>query len=251
VWPRVAARLSTRLAPPADTRGSSRFTLTRTGAGGASVRLDVDCSPVPTEDEECVAARRARRRPCRRRCARPLSTARPAKKSVTPSAYRAAPPRHPSLRVPLARARSYYDGEDGDGEEKEGKEGKDGGDGDEGDDGAGEGYRVLVTLREPSKSAVMQVGAFVTDALRIQRVTLHAAGSEPSATEVFSGAESSAAYGGPIFDELDETLQNAFYDFLAQRGVDDELAGRVADYCSSKEQLEYVAFLQSVEKFVK
>jgi hypothetical protein len=83
---------------------------------------------------------------------------------------------------------------------------------------------VLVTLREPSKSAVMQVGAFVTDALRIQRVTLHAAGSEPSATEVFSGAESSAAYGGPIFDELDETMQNAFYDFLAQRGVDDELA---------------------------
>ena len=216
------------------------------------MRLDVDCSPVPTEDEECVAARRAQAVPPPLR-ASSLHCPPGKKKSVTPSAYRAAPPRHPSLRVPLARARSYYDGEDGDGEEKEGKEGKDGGDGDgdEGDDGAGEGYRVLVTLREPSKSAVMQVGAFVTDALRIQRVTLHAAGSEPSATEVFSGAESSAAYGGPIFDELDETLQNAFYDFLAQRGVDDELAGRVADYCSSKEQLEYVAFLQSVEKFVK
>ena len=109
---------------------------------------------------------------------------------------------------------------------------------------------MLVTLREPSKNAVMQVGAFVTDALRIQRVTLHAAGAEPSAAEVFSGAESSAAYGGPIFDELDETLQNAFYDFLAQRGVDDELAGRIADYCSSKEQTEYVSFLQAVEKFV-
>ena len=193
----------------------------------------------------------------RGRCARlfagpQIERGAPSRASATPS--RSPPPPHPTnLSPPRPRAaRSYYDGEDGDGEEKEGKEGKDGGDGDgdEGDDGAGEGYRVLVTLREPGKSQVMQVGAFVTDSLRIQRVTLHAAGAEPSAAEVFSGAEASAAYGGPIFDELDETLQNAFYDFLAQRGVDDELAGRIADYCSSKEQTEYVSFLEAVQKFV-
>ena len=182
--------------PLSDTRTSARFSLTKTEAGGASVRLDVDCSPVPTEDEE-------------------------------------------------------YD-EDG-GEEEGGKSQSKGGDDDEGndeDDGAGEGYRMLVTLRDPSKGSVMQVGAFITDALRIQRVTLHKAGTEPSADEVFSGSEANAAYGGPIFDELDETLQNAFYDYLAQRGVDDELASRLADYSSSKEQLEYVTFLQGVEKFV-
>ena len=90
----------------------------------------------------------------------------------------------------------------------------------------------------PLPRSTHQVGAFVTDALRIQRVTLHKAGTQPSADEVFSGSEANSAYGGPVFDELDETLQNAFYDYLAQRGVDDELAGRIADYCSSKEQLE-------------
>ena len=194
---RAAATLAHRRGAP-PTRSSARFSLTKTEAGGASVRLDVDCSPVPTEDEE-------------------------------------------------------YD-EEGGGDEEDGPKGKgkggEGDDGDEEEDGAGEGYRVLVTLRDPAKGAVMQVGAFITDALRIQRVTLHKAGTEPSADEVFSGSEANAAYGGPIFDELDETLQNAFYDYLAQRGVDDELAGRLADYCSSKEQLEYVTFLQGVEKFV-
>lgn len=56
---------------------------------------------------------------------------------------------------------------------------------------------------------------------------------------------------GPQFDELDETLQNAFYDYLAERGVDDDLAASVSDYCSSKEQLEYVGWLKGMQSFVK
>ena len=127
-----------------DPRGSARFSLVRK-VGGQEVRLDVDCTPVPTEDDP-----------------------------------------------------EYYDDEEG----KEGgggdKAGGAGGDDDEEEDGAGEGYRVLISVADGAKGQVLQVGAFVTDALRIQRVTLHKAGAQPSADEVFSGSEANSAYGGEI-----------------------------------------------------
>ncbi len=74
-------------------------------------------------------------------------------------------------------------------------------------------------LFKASAGKVMQVGAFVTDQLRIQRVTLFEAGKAPSSDAVFSGMEDTAAYGGPAFDELDDTLQNAFYEWLAEKGA--------------------------------
>jgi hypothetical protein len=45
---------------------------------------------------------------------------------------------------------------------------------------------------------------------------------------------------GPIFEELDTTLQNAFYDYLGTQGVDDDLCERLSDFCAAKEQTEYV-----------
>ncbi len=47
-------------------------------------------------------------------------------------------------------------------------------------------------------------------------------------------------YMGPIFEELDTTLQNAFYEYLGTQGVDDDLCERLADFCAAKEQTEYV-----------
>lgn len=55
---------------------------------------------------------------------------------------------------------------------------------------------------------------------------------------------------GPDFAELDESLQNAFYNYLAEAGVTDELATTLADYASNKEQQEYVAWLKRISGFV-
>ncbi len=97
----------------------------------------------------------------------------------------------------------------------------------------------------------MHVGLFVTDFVRISRVAMYDAGSEPPAAEIFAGSETSALYAGPQFDELDETLQNAFYEYLSQRGVDDDFAATLSDFCSSKEQAEYVAWLKGMQSFIK
>lgn len=58
-------------------------------------------------------------------------------------------------------------------------------------------------------------------------------------------------YGGPIFDQLEESLQDAFYDYLEDRHVDDDLCFFVLSYARHKEQQEYVNWLQSVLKFAE
>ena len=52
-------------------------------------------------------------------------------------------------------------------------------------------------------------------------------------------------YGGPDFSNLDEELQTLFAAYLADRGVNDALAGFIIDYMDYKEQQEYVQWLQS------
>jgi hypothetical protein len=101
------------------------------------------------------------------------------------------------------------------------------------------------------KGRAMRVGCFVTDHLRIHRVTLHASGELPNLDKVFSGVDEGAAYSGPNFDELDQALQNGFYEYLAARGVDDSLCERLADFCAAKEQAEYVNWLGGAASFVK
>ncbi|ORZ33319.1 mitochondrial glyco protein [Catenaria anguillulae PL171] len=58
-------------------------------------------------------------------------------------------------------------------------------------------------------------------------------------------------YVGPIFDELDDNLSNAFYQYLEARGVGAELAEFIPAYVEYKEQLEYNRWLQKVSAFVE
>ena len=46
-------------------------------------------------------------------------------------------------------------------------------------------------------------------------------------------------------------MQNAFYEYLADRGVDGALAERLADYAQAKEQTEYVNWLAAARDFAK
>lgn len=131
-------------------------------------------------------------------------------------------------------------------EEHEGEEGEDGE-----DSGPMDGYRLVITLSDPAKPSVMQVGAIVTDHLRIHRVTVHPKGKAPTADTIFGGDDSSPLYGGPDFGDLDPAMQNGFYEYLADRGVDDSLAERLGDYAATKEQGEYVGWLTAVKDIVK
>ena len=57
-------------------------------------------------------------------------------------------------------------------------------------------------------------------------------------------------YGGPVFQDLDEELQNQFHDFLAERGINSDLAGFIRPYIEFKEQKEYMGWLDSAASFI-
>jgi hypothetical protein len=112
----------------------ARFSLSRR-VGAQEVRLDLDCTPVPAEDDEAGAEG------------------------------------------------------DEDGGRAEGAEGADE------EEAPADGYRMLVTIKEPGKASALQVGCFLGSALRIHRVALFPAGKEPSADVVFGGVRSSNIVG--------------------------------------------------------
>jgi len=57
-------------------------------------------------------------------------------------------------------------------------------------------------------------------------------------------------YTGPPFEALDETLQQAFLDYLEERGVDATLGGYLVDLAADKAAAEYLGWLQRVRAFV-
>ncbi|KAL2919745.1 Mitochondrial acidic protein mam33 [Polyrhizophydium stewartii] len=57
-------------------------------------------------------------------------------------------------------------------------------------------------------------------------------------------------FGGPIFGDLDESLQDVFHRYLEERGFDTGLANFVGLYIEDKEQREYRNWLASLNKFV-
>uniref|UniRef100_A0A3B0MU36 Mitochondrial matrix family protein, putative n=1 Tax=Theileria annulata TaxID=5874 RepID=A0A3B0MU36_THEAN len=59
-----------------------------------------------------------------------------------------------------------------------------------------------------------------------------------------------SSYNGPEFEDLDDTLQSSFDEWLASLGVDSELCDFI-DACSiDKEQREYMVWLKGLEKFL-
>ncbi|GLI63410.1 hypothetical protein VaNZ11_006376 [Volvox africanus] len=64
------------------------------------------------------------------------------------------------------------------------------------------------------------------------------------------GLTSESMYSGPVFDELDDSLQRNFSTFLEERGITAELGEYLRFLIYDKEQREYQTWLSEVEKFV-
>jgi hypothetical protein len=115
----------------------ARFSLAKR-FGAQDVRLDLDCTPMPADEEE-----------------------------------------------PEEGAEEGAEGEAG--ERGGAKAGEDGEEEEDGEEAPPDGYRMLVTIKEPGKATTMQVGCFLGRNLRVHRVTLFPAGKEPSADVIFGG----------------------------------------------------------------
>ncbi|GJR15336.1 mitochondrial glycoprotein [Tanacetum coccineum] len=57
-------------------------------------------------------------------------------------------------------------------------------------------------------------------------------------------------YMGPPFDDLDDELQTSLYDFLEERGINDELAVFLHKCMQHKSRNEYIRWMGSIESFV-
>jgi hypothetical protein len=53
-------------------------------------------------------------------------------------------------------------------------------------------------------------------------------------------------YGGPVFDQLSEGLQDAVYDYLEDHKIDDDMSFFILSYARAKEQGEYVNWLNQL-----
>ncbi|KZT24864.1 mitochondrial glyco protein [Neolentinus lepideus HHB14362 ss-1] len=58
-------------------------------------------------------------------------------------------------------------------------------------------------------------------------------------------------YIGPQFETLDVAVQEAFEQFLQERGINENLALFIPEYAEHKEQKEYVKWLENVKSFVE
>jgi complement component 1 Q subcomponent-binding protein, mitochondrial len=64
-------------------------------------------------------------------------------------------------------------------------------------------------------------------------------------------ADDLEVYGGPTFDTLDEELQEAFYSYLEERGINDDFSYFLLSYGAQKEQREYQHWLKKLHEFTK
>eukprot|EP00929_Paragymnodinium_shiwhaense_P004093 TRINITY_DN104821_c0_g1_i1.p1 TRINITY_DN104821_c0_g1~~TRINITY_DN104821_c0_g1_i1.p1 ORF type:complete len:251 (+),score=101.58 TRINITY_DN104821_c0_g1_i1:77-754(+) len=60
-----------------------------------------------------------------------------------------------------------------------------------------------------------------------------------------------SAYNGPEFEDLDDKLQEAFDEYLAELGMSPELCDFVDATATDKEQREYVRWLKNAKKFLE
>jgi complement component 1 Q subcomponent-binding protein len=103
------------------------------------------------------------------------------------------------------------------------------------------GINFEVTIKKDG--SVLLVDCLANDTLEVRNVRVF--GPQHAKKDALT------LYGGPKFYELDEELQSAFYEYLAERKIDDDLSYFVLAYSREKEQKEYINWLSQLHDFTK
>ena len=65
------------------------------------------------------------------------------------------------------------------------------------------------------------------------------------------GVEDTDIYHGPFFDKLSDDLKESMLSYLADRGIDEDMAFFIMAYSENKEQREYMNWLKKLMVFVE
>lgn len=109
----------------------------------------------------------------------------------------------------------------------------------EDEEGSGIGINFTITIKRGKNTMV--VDSLATDSFTIQNIRY--------IDEKHASTEPNELYEGPSFNDLDENLQGAFYEYLTERNIDDDLSFFVLAYSRDKEQREYTHWLEKVQAF--
>ena len=101
--------------------------------------------------------------------------------------------------------------------------------------------KVAISKKDGSK--------LVVDCIAAKELQIEGVQYVPSSFNKSKAEQEEEVYGGPVFDQLDESVQDAFYEYLADRKIDDDLAFFVLAYSRDKEQKEYINWLSNVMHF--
>ncbi|QCE02154.1 Mitochondrial glycoprotein [Vigna unguiculata] len=100
---------------------------------------------------------------------------------------------------------------------------------------------VIVTISKGEGDGVLQITCSAwPDCVEIKRLFIRA--NENIIAE---------PYSGPQFTELDDELQESLYDYLEERGINDELAAFLHQYMKQKDKTEYVRWMERVKAFIE
>jgi complement component 1 Q subcomponent-binding protein len=111
---------------------------------------------------------------------------------------------------------------------------------------------VLISRPGKKNAGALRIN-LVSDsgAFQVQSVTHLPSADLPEAQIADEPLSSEKMYSGPPFPQLDEDLQVLLESYLAERGVDTELAIFIPEYIDVKEQKEYLGWLKKVKDFVE
>lgn len=112
-------------------------------------------------------------------------------------------------------------------------------DDEEGGGGASIGINFTVSIKKGKNTMI--VDALASDSFTIQNIRY--------IDEKHAETDANELYEGPAFSDLDESLQGAFYEYMTERNIDDDLSFFVLAYSRDKEQREYTHWLEKLQAF--
>ncbi len=111
--------------------------------------------------------------------------------------------------------------------------------------------RISVTITKPTGGAIMMDGFVQDGEVNIDNIGYYKDAELATRIDADADYKRRGVYLGPSFDTLDESLQNQWDQFWAERGIDANMALFVPNYAEYKEQREYCSWLANMKDFVE
>ncbi len=106
----------------------------------------------------------------------------------------------------------------------------------------GVAFSVTVTKRETPEQGMIVFNCVAGDRLRIRNVR-HFPRHTLDIGRSFN-------FSGPVFSDMESSVQTSFLDYLAERKIDNDLSYFVLTYCNDKDSREYLHWLRGISNFI-